>query len=209
MSKCCAWAKRRGSSPVFAKLRRVHFTRRLSAWPYTHTLRGNGYMCLVVRKSPIAGFGVFTDAPISTGEVIHCLSGESISLLNCAARVILGRLSEDSPLATGRFTYIQLDDFSVRFNHSSEPNAAMRGESELFAHRDIAPGEEITYDYSLTVLPNPVTWFWRMPCNCGAESCRGVVKNIRQIPFHRIEELTNAKALQDFVIAWVQRNIYA
>jgi uncharacterized protein len=35
-------------------------------------------------------------------------------------------------------------------NHSCEPNAGIRGQISLVAMRNIAPGEEVTFDYAMT-----------------------------------------------------------
>ena len=60
-------------------------------------------------------------------------------------------------------------------NHSCEPNAHSRIISCdnaqhvcLFASRDIAPGEEITYDYRYGADE-------ALACACGAPTCRGVL----------------------------------
>lgn len=59
-------------------------------------------------------------------------------------------------------------------NHSCDPNCEIRV-SLLLIHlvslRDIAAGEEITYDYAATMHDDP----WTMKCNCGEPCCRGVV----------------------------------
>jgi len=63
---------------------------------------------------------------------------------------------------------------NARFiNHSCDPNASLerwlvRGYTRIgiFAIKDIAPGEEVTYDYQ----------FWtaeETPCGCGTAKCRG------------------------------------
>jgi len=60
-------------------------------------------------------------------------------------------------------------------NHSCQPNARAElvhrdGAARvcLFAIREIAPGEEITYDYELDSSE-------ALPCRCGARRCRGFV----------------------------------
>ncbi len=64
-------------------------------------------------------------------------------------------------------------------NHSCEPNCeALDYGGRIFieAVRDIAPGEELFYDYAYD-LDEPLTpALKRMyPCRCGAESCRGTI----------------------------------
>jgi hypothetical protein len=48
----------------------------------------------------------------------------------------------------------------------------------MIALRDIAAGEELTYDYS-THQEHPLE---DMACQCGAPSCRGVVRSFSKLP---------------------------
>jgi len=57
-------------------------------------------------------------------------------------------------------------------NHSCDPNAGFDEGGMLVARRDIAPGEEITYDYLAHPLPASP---WNFKCVCGADSCVGWV----------------------------------
>jgi hypothetical protein len=52
-------------------------------------------------------------------------------------------------------------------NHSCEPNCGVRGSVVIVARRDIAPGEELTFDYGTTDTDR-----WVLECVCGAPSCR-------------------------------------
>jgi len=75
----------------------------------------------------------------------------------------------------------RIDDL---FNHSCAPNAGLTfgepgsGPVTLVALRDIQPGEEIAWDYATTV-GDPA---WRMPCGCGAATCRGMVGPFQTLP---------------------------
>jgi hypothetical protein len=66
-------------------------------------------------------------------------------------------------------------------NHSCEPTAGItltdRG-YRLVALRDIAAGEQLTYDYS-TYIANPRE---RLQCCCGSPRCRGEVRPFRELP---------------------------
>lgn len=58
-------------------------------------------------------------------------------------------------------------------NHSCDPNCEtteVRGRVWIEAIRDIAPGEEITYDYCLYDGGDE-----EAPCNCGTIHCRGTM----------------------------------
>jgi hypothetical protein len=56
-------------------------------------------------------------------------------------------------------------------NHSCAPNCGMSGANILVAMRDIAPGEQVTYDYAMSD-GSPYDEF---ECGCRAPACRGKV----------------------------------
>lgn len=56
-------------------------------------------------------------------------------------------------------------------NHSCSPNAGICGQIVLVAMRDIAAGEEITFDYAMADSSS----FDEFECACGAVTCRGRV----------------------------------
>lgn len=89
-----------------------------------------------VAKSPIHGKGLFASDFIAEGTVIGTI--QSI------------RTSEDD-----MYTLWLEEDHGVRMlckfkyiNHSDEPNVVLYDTLEVCALRDIAPGEEITHDYT-------------------------------------------------------------
>ena len=55
-------------------------------------------------------------------------------------------------------------------NHSCEPNVGIRGQIVYVALRDIAAGEELTYDWAMEENAHA-----RTRCRCGAKSCRRVL----------------------------------
>lgn len=162
-------------------------------------------MDLSVRPSGISTMGVFADRDFARGEVIYRLGGRRISYLRCVAEILACRIRIDDPLQIGRNLYIALDEFSIRFNHSCEANAGMRGESELFALVDIPSGSEITFDYSMTVVPSHYSWFWRMACSCGAPTCRKRVGDLQSVPRAKLRQYIEAGALQDYMLDYLRR----
>lgn len=142
----------------------------------------------VIKETRKYGKGVFAARDIATNEMIHLLSGATIDVRDLVARVNAGKENIDDPLQVGKRTYLDLDAVSRTFNHSCDPNAALRKRSELFAIQDIPKGAEITYDYSLTVAPTD----WRMKCRCGAASCRKELGDVLSVPTtvrHRYRKL--------------------
>jgi hypothetical protein len=53
-------------------------------------------------------------------------------------------------------------------NHSCAPNTGLSGQITLVALRDIAAGEEITYDYAMSDGSS----YDEFACDCGAPECR-------------------------------------
>lgn len=152
---------------------------------------------LEVKETGKYGQGVFAKADFKAGEVIHVFGGVRFSAKEFVERLCSGNGRLDDPLQIGKRTYLDLDDFSRRFNHSCDPNAGMRKTCEIFAIRDIRRGEEIVYDYSLTVAPTE----WEMKCRCGSARCRKIVGDIRSVPPGRLEQYKKLGALQDYMKA--------
>ena len=75
----------------------------------------------------------------------------------------------------------RLDDL---VNHSCAPNAGLRFADDgvfLIAARAIAPGEEVTWDYSTTLRESN----WHMLCQCKAPDCRRMIGNFESLDSER------------------------
>ncbi len=66
-------------------------------------------------------------------------------------------------------------------NHSCIPNCVVVVGEKVFlkAIRDIQPGDEITFDYSTTMVENGR---WEMECKCGCPECRKKVGDFKKLP---------------------------
>lgn len=128
------------------------------------------------------GKAVFAAVPLHEGERLIAFTGP---------RLAAARIPRRLRGAADRFVQVtpgevmgpsgRLDDL---VNHSCEPNAGLRFGPDgvvLVAIRDIAPGEEVTWDYSTTLTDAA----WRMSCACGAPRCRGVVGAFDTLPAER------------------------
>jgi len=61
------------------------------------------------------------------------------------------------------------------FNHHCDGNVGFDGAGRFVALREIAPGEELTYDYALAdVTTDPIL----ERCGCGGQHCRGRVSGL-------------------------------
>jgi SET domain len=106
--------------------------------------------------------------------------------------VLLDSPSESDPNSIGIARGVWIDpEFPLVFiNHSCEPNSAFTGERTLVALRPIAPGEEVTMDYSTSEADVD----WSMSCACGSAACRSTLRSI-QVAFADATEVPQATAL--------------
>ena len=122
---------------------------------------------LEVRLTTGKGRGVFTRAHIARGELLLNSAGWIVKTADLCTDWFALQVDHDLWLCSGGDS---LDDC---INHACEPNAGfVTGAPTLYALRDIAPGEEIGWDYS-TSLSEPG---WRLDCRCGAASCRKIIR---------------------------------
>lgn len=117
------------------------------------------------------GLGVFAQRDIAPGETILRFDGPRIGV---DAMLAKGERRGDV-LQIARDQYLDIAAPGRLVNHSCAPNAGVVGDRSLVALRAIAPGEEITYDYSTTMGDGD----WTLRCACGAESCRGEVVDFK------------------------------
>jgi SET domain-containing protein len=154
--------------------------------------RGN---TLVVKETKNYGKGVFAMKAIKNGTIVHILNGNRMDVTELVRRVNSGRENLDDPFQIGRRTYIDLDEFSRTFNHSCNPNCGIRKNSELFAIRDIFEGEQLTYDYSVTMSPTD----WNMKCLCGSKNCRKTLGDISSVPKGQLAVYKRFGAIQRYM----------
>lgn len=84
-------------------------------------------------------------------------------------------------------------------NHSCEPNCGMRNATTIVAMRDIAIGEELTFDYAMSDASS----YDEFDCNCGTSLCRGRVR----ADDWRLETLRHR--YKGFFSPYIQRKIEA
>ena len=126
---------------------------------------------LLIRISGIHGCGCYTTVPIAEGTHIVEYTGGRLSkeqadeLYNERADTYLFCIGEGDYVIDG-------DSVAAFINHCCEPNCETDEFDEhiwIIAQRDIAAGEELTYDYNLYDGDDDD----EAPCRCGARQCRG------------------------------------
>ncbi len=137
-----------------------------------------------VRRSGIHGKGVFALRALAEGETVIEYTGEIISW-----REALRRHPHD-PLDPNHTFYFHIDDKHVIdakvggnaarwINHACGPNCEadeIDGRVFIKALRDIEAGEELFYDYGLSVDERYTPSLKRQyACRCGTSACRGTL----------------------------------
>ena len=128
-------------------------------------------MPLVVRPSPIHAVGVYTTSAIRKGARIVEYDGERITPEEADRRYDGASRTYLYGLEDGR-TVIDGEGLGAYLNHSCDPNCEVdeiKGRVWIFALREIAPGEELVWDYNLYDDEDPA------PCHCGSRKCRGTM----------------------------------
>ena len=137
-----------------------------------------------IRPSPIQGAGAFATRSIAGGTRLIEYTGERLTPAAADARY------PDDDLERHHTCLFAIDDDVVidaavdgneaRFiNHSCEPNCdAVIDDGRIWIEtiRDVAPGEELAYDYAYVLEERHTpTAKRRFPCHCGAATCRGTI----------------------------------
>ena len=134
--------------------------------------------------SPIQGLGAFATRAIPAGTRLIEYAGERLTPAQADARYpdVPGERHHTFLFAIDDDVVIDaaVDGNDARFiNHSCDPNCdAVVDEGRIWIEtiRDVAPGEELAYDYAyeLEERHTPAAKR-RYPCSCGSEKCRGTI----------------------------------
>jgi len=138
-----------------------------------------------VRRSPIHGRGVFALAPIPRGTTIIEYTGDRISPAEADRREELKHPDDTHTMlfTVDKTTVIDATHrgSDARFiNHSCAGNCRSYNDGKhvfIEARRLIHPGEELSYDYRLTLGGEKLTCKLRKlyACRCGSPKCRGTL----------------------------------
>jgi hypothetical protein len=137
-----------------------------------------------LRRSSIQGKGGFATRPIKRGTRIIEYTGERISPEEADRRYDDGGMGRHHTFLFSVDSKVCIDAAvggnDARFiNHSCAPNCEAVDERKhiyIEAIRDIAPGEELTYDYQYERDgTEDEKWEKIYVCKCGAPTCRGTI----------------------------------
>lgn len=137
-----------------------------------------------LRHSPIQGWGAFATRAIPAGTRLIEYTGERLTPAESDARYpdVKGERHHTFLFAIDDDVVIDaaVDGNDARFiNHGCDPNCdavVEDGRIWIDTIRDVAPEEELLYDYAyiLEERHSPAAKR-RFPCSCGAPSCRGTI----------------------------------
>lgn len=129
---------------------------------------------VIVKHTTGRGLGIFAIRNISKGEAITEFTGPVVTIpdLDVYPSEVVDHLFN-----IGTDKYIMAREPAVRTNHSCDPNAGIVRDVFLVAMRDIAEGEEVTFDYSTIIADT-----WVLECKCGSDRCRGSVGKYVDLP---------------------------
>lgn len=126
---------------------------------------------IYVKKSKIAGRGLFARAAISEGELLGIVEGPVVP--NTAESCKKYRSDYLHPIS---HTQAILNSNITRYtNHSCEPNCGLKDGLKLVAMRTIKKGEELTIDY------DTLEYDWKMKCMCRSLNCRKEIKGYKYL----------------------------
>lgn len=117
------------------------------------------------------GWGSYATEPIAAGEAVASFGGWSMDGATLAT-VSESRQQRSIQVAADLFLVSgDNPEPGDMLNHSCDPNTGMLGSIVLLAMRDIAVGEELTFDYAMSDASD----YDEFTCLCGTDRCRGVV----------------------------------
>ena len=127
--------------------------------------------CHVVKEPTKGGHGIAATQPILKGEII-CVWGGRVVDEKILASLTKREQMHSHQVTEGHYLVsLSSDEPASYFNHSCNPNAGLNGQIVLVAMRDIAPGEEVTFDYAMC----DGTPYDEFVCICRSHNCRGKV----------------------------------
>jgi len=137
-----------------------------------------------IRRSPVHGLGAFAARRIPAGTRLIEYAGERLTPAEADARYPNAPGDQHHTFLFAIDDDVVIDDAvagnDARFiTHSCDPNCdAVVDDGRIWIEtiRDVAPGEELAYDYAFELEERHTPAAKRRyPCNCGSPRCRGTI----------------------------------
>lgn len=141
------------------------------------------------------GYGVFARKPIARGTILYVkdpleieVSPEQFSAMDPQFQTVVNWFS----YIDERGYRIVSWDIAKYVNHNCDNNSISTGYGFEIATRNIEAGEEITDEYGIFNLPEPLC------CNCQSPKCRGIISNSDWDVYARVWDRKAKDALKYF-----------
>jgi hypothetical protein len=138
----------------------------------------NLIMGLMIRSSSIHAAGCYTTSPIPKGVKVVEYTGPRITKKQADAYFQNSKITYLFGIGDGT-KVINGHGMAMYINHSCDPNCEteeLRGRVWVMSIREIAPGEELTYDYNLYDGDED-----EARCHCGASNCRKTMYSVEEV----------------------------
>ena len=117
------------------------------------------------------GWGSFAVESVGAGETVAAfggcvVTGATLATVSTDRQSRSIQVDADLYLVSG-----ETPEPGDMLNHSCEPNCGLLGQLLVVAMRDIARGEELTFDYAMCDASD----YDEFRCLCGQPNCRGIV----------------------------------
>ena len=150
-----------------------------------------------VRPSPIHGNGVFATRAYAPGDRVLPIDDTRAITVDSPLEADKGELEHHQDYLGTRVVLMREPERHI--NHSCEPNTYVKtfdGVRWVVAYRDIAVGDEVTYDYCINSYGDD-EW----ACTCGHPRCRRVHNtDFFKLPDDKLREYM--PLLDDWFVEW-------
>jgi hypothetical protein len=154
---------------------------------------------IIAVKDAKFGKGLFATQNISKGFPLIKIRGRKLTFSDS---LLLGD-KESYCLQVNIDKYIIPDEPFIYSNHSCDPNCGINKKLELITLRPLLKGEEITWDYSTSMLER----HWTMQCQCGSPFCRQVITDFDLLPKHTQNLFLHLGIVMPYIAKYVKENI--
>ena len=153
---------------------------------------------IYLSKSGISGKGIFARQTCQIGEPLFFLNGRLVS------RQKMIDLGEDGDvlIQVDNREYVIPTYPALYVNHSCSPSVGIRNDFSFVALRYLRKGDEITLDYSTTMLER----MWTMPCQCNSPQCRSKIVDFDLVPSSIQNRYLRLDVVQGFIKKQIAQN---
>jgi len=129
---------------------------------------------VLIAKTSHKGYGVFATTDIPKDTAIASFNGD---IYTAESAMLLPKIIRDLVVQFSPTQYRASNNIAHLLNHSCNPNCGIEDLFTLVTMRDIAAGEELTWDYEMTEESD-----WTLQCRCREPNCRKIIGAYSRLP---------------------------